>query len=299
MIKRCNVSVDFVLCVEDSGPEQEIAQLKTQMAELRERFGQLRRNFEDQELKLKEKEEHFAKALTAMTEHHEADRVQKDADHRQKITELDIEIRRHRERTIALLAEKDREIATLRLQLPARLFSEPEGRLTFQPLVPSSPEPDSNEVGASSEEISAVNELLQQSPLGSIPGDPKLLHFAQEQGRKEVEIATLRRQKHNLEMALREQQQSFRMREQELVDKIQALNELVKKHERDKSRESANLEYLKNVIFHYLIATENSGRQPMLNAITTILEFSPKEKQQVHLAVSRGWWTYKHSGPPK
>lgn len=291
--------MDFVLfCIQDSGPEQEVATLRTQMAELRERFGQLRRNFEDQELKLKEKEEHFTKALTAMTERHEADCLQKDADHRQKISELDVEIRRHRERTIALLSEKDREIATLRLQLPARL-SETEGRMMFQPLVPSSPEPDSSEVGASSEEISAVAELLRQNPLASIPGDPKLLHFAQEQGRKEVEITTLRRQKHNLEMALREQQQSFHMREQELADKIQSLAELVKKHERNKSRENANLEYLKNVIYHYLIATENSGRQPMLNAITTILEFSPKEKQQVLLATSRGWWTSKHSSPPK
>lgn len=268
--------------------------MKTQLGEFREKYVNLRQNFEDQERKVKEKEDYFAKALATMTENHRSENLQKETDHRQKTEELNMEIRRHRERTVALLAEKDREIATLRLQVSPRL-SDVEGHTTFQGFVPSSP--DASEVGASSEEASAVVQLLRQSPIhtGGPGGDPKLLHFAQEQGRKEVEISTLRRQKHGLEMALREQQQTFHMRLQEDDDRIQALQELVKKHERDKSRENANLEYLKNVIYHYLISTDNSGRQPMLNAITTILEFSPKEKQQVNLTMSRGWWTYKNS----
>lgn len=281
----------------DLGPEQEIATLKTQLGDFREKYVNLRQNFEDQERKVKEREDYFAKALTTMTENHRSETLQKETDHRQKTEELNTEIRRHRERTVSLLAEKDREIAALRLQVSPRLSDVEVGRAAFQPLlVPSSPEPDASEVGASSEEASAVAQLLRQNPHHSGGGgDPKLLHFAQEQGRKEVEISTLRRQKHGLEMALREQQQTFQMRLQDDDDRIQALQELVKKHERDKSRENANLEYLKNVIYHYLISTDNSGRQPMLNAITTILEFSPKEKQQVNLAMSRGWWTYKHS----
>lgn len=271
--------------------------MKTQLGEFREKYVNLRQNFEDQEQKIKEKEDYFAKALTTMTESHRSETLQKETDHRQKTEELNTEIRRHRERTVSLLAEKDREIAALRLQVSPRLSDVEVGRTAFQPLlVPSSPEPDASEVGASSEEASAVAQLLRQNPqhAGS-GGDPKLLHFAQEQGRKEVEISTLRRQKHGLEMALREHQQTFQMRLQDDGDRIEALQELVKKHERDKSRENANLEYLKNVIYHYLISTDNSGRQPMLNAITTILEFSPKEKQQVNVAMSRGWWTYKHS----
>lgn len=271
--------------------------MKTQLGEFREKYVNLRQNLEDQERKVKEKEDYFAKALTTMTENHRLESLQKETDHRQKIEEFNNEIRRHRERTVALLAEKDREIAALRLQVSPTTLSDVEGRTAFRPFVPSSPEPDASEVGASSEEASAIVQLLSQSPLhgGGGSGDPKLLHFAQERGRKEVEISTLRRQKHGLEMALREQQQTLHLRLQDDDDRIRALEELVKKHERDKSRENANLEYLKNVIYHYLMSTDNSGRHPMLNAITTILEFSPKEKQQVNLMMSRGWWTYKHS----
>ena len=52
------------------------------------------------------------------------------------------------------------------------------------------------EGGASSEADPVVHELLNRSSLlAGAPGETTLLHFAQEQARKDVEINALRKQK--------------------------------------------------------------------------------------------------------
>lgn len=51
-----------------------------------------------------------------------------------------------------------------------------------------------------------------------------------------------------------------------------------------RSRESANLEYLKNIVLRFMMSTSYSVKQQMITAIATILEFSPKE---VSSSVSR------------
>ena len=43
-----------------------------------------------------------------------------------------------------------------------------------------------------------------------------------------------------------------------------------------RSRETENMEYLKNVIIHYMCA-DSGGREQMVTPIATILHFSPEE----------------------
>ena len=43
-----------------------------------------------------------------------------------------------------------------------------------------------------------------------------------------------------------------------------------------RSRETANLEYLKNIILHYM-SSDKTGKDHMINAIATVLHFSPHE----------------------
>lgn len=47
--------------------------------------------------------------------------------------------------------------------------------------------------------------------------------------------------------------------------------------ERCKSREGANLEYLKNVILSFLASTDKDSKRHMVNAIGAVLKFSPSE----------------------
>lgn len=145
--------------------------------------------------------------------------------------------------------------------------------------------------GASSErqtsEDEAVARLLTTPPTGQ--GEMTLLYFAQEQARKDVDISTLRKQKRDLETSLRDLQVSTTQKQEQLYEEIEYLKEEMRKKDRSISREDANLEYLKNVTYKFLICHDPVGKQQMLNAITTILQFSPQEKTTVH-AQNKGWW---------
>jgi len=116
-----------------------------------------------------------------------------------------------------------------------------------------------------------------------------LLYFAQEQARKDVEMTALRKQKRELELALRDLQASTAAKQESLHEEIDCLKEEIRKLGRSISREGANLEYLKNVTYKFLICHDPVGKQQMLNAITTILQFSPQEKSSVQ-AQNKGWW---------
>jgi len=138
-----------------------------------------------------------------------------------------------------------------------------------------------------SSEDEAVTRLLTTPPGGQ--GESTLLYFAQEQARKDVDIGSLRKQKRELEISLRDLQQSSSVKQEQLYEDIDKLNEEIRKRDRSISREGANLEYLKNVTYKFLICHDPVGKQQMLNAITTILQFSPQEKTTVH-AQNKGWW---------
>ena len=227
--------------------------------------------------------------ITTLQERHTQQLADQEAEFKQRMSELDAEIRRHRERTVNLLAEKDRELENLRLRLPEHLESQYYS--TYRQLSQTS---DPGEIGASSEGEAAVGELLSRS-LHGMPSESTILHFAQEQARREVEIQTLRKQKHGVELALRELQQSAVLKEQLFIEQIDLLKEEIRKYERNISRESANLEYLKNVVYHFMVCTDQVAKQSTLNAISTILQFSPQEKDRVQKELQKSWWYYVNS----
>ena len=286
---------------------KELDGLKHQVTELKDRLRHLRHSSDELESRHSEKEEHFRTTLSTLSDKHKIERASVEADHKQKMGELELEIRKHRDRTIALLAEKDRELEGLRGQQNTidkyeqqylGTYSSSSSRQDSQ----SSTNVDIREAGASSEEASMMSELLARTSLtpgGGAPSETSLLYFAQEQARKDVEINNLRRQKHNTEQSLRELQHTSIMKLQQHAEHEEALQEEIHKLERNKSRESANLEYLKNVVYHFMICHDSVGKQQMTNAIATILEFSPRERQSVHVELTKGWWNYSQVSPGK
>jgi hypothetical protein len=65
-------------------------------------------------------------------------------------------------------------------------------------------------------------------------------------------------------------------REQRHMEQSAMLKEEIRKLERDRSRETENLEYLKNVVVHYMSA-DSAGRDQLLMPLATILHLSPEE----------------------
>ena len=270
---------------------KEMEILKNQITELREKLRDQHMLVEDQKCKHQEALGDLRKAMTSLQERHKNELTAMEAEHRQKISDLELQIRKHRDRTISLLAEKDKEIEMLRINSPEQL--ETQYLTSYRQLSLEGDESSSSDAaGASSEENTAINQLLSKSSMLSGQGETSILHFAQEQARKDVEIKSLRKQKLSLESALRELQISSSTKQQKYVNELDLLHEEVRKHERNQSRESANLEYLKNVIYQYLVCNDWTGKTHMLNAISTILEFSPAEKQYVDEVLHQGWIQY-------
>ena len=255
--------------------------LKDQIADLRERLKLTCMNHEEEMEQSKLKVEQLTKRILALQEKHKQELASLDAWHQKNIGELQLEVKKQRERTVSMLAEKDQEIQSLRLACGQKLG--PEYLDTC-----SSSLQDGECVEYTkqhSQEEEAVSKLLDMPSFSQ--GESTLLYFAQEQARKNVEINVLRKQKRQLEVELRELQLETGMKDERLTDECETLKEEIRKHERDKSREGANLEYLKNVVYQFLISADVQGKKQMLNAITTILQFSPKEKEKV--CVGRGW----------
>lgn len=267
--------------------------LRSQLSELRDRVATLRLANDEQESTMRDKEEGFARALAALRESHRAELAEREAVHRARIAELESDMRRHRDRTVSMLAERDRELATVRLQVATdRLMATPGGGGTAVAGQFGS-YTDAGGIGASSVEMTApanaiVSELISNV---EISDDSKILHFANERSRYETELSALRRQKHSLETALRDVRRDAALTAESHADELRRLTEEIAKRDRDRSRENANLEYLKNVVHRYMMCRGGiSARQQMLNAISTILQFSPAEKQQVQDHIARGWW---------
>ena len=65
-------------------------------------------------------------------------------------------------------------------------------------------------------------------------------------------------------------------REQRHIEQTTMLKEEIRKLERDRSRETENLEYLKNVVVHYMSA-DSTGRDQLLMPLATVLHLSPEE----------------------
>ena len=223
------------------------------------------------------------------------------SDYKQKEADLEVEIRKHRDRTIALLSEKDKEIEILRAKSPERYESHYVS--SFRRTNSQASDSEGSEYsftlsgtrkkGSSADTEAVVSELLAKNTLGGPhSSDTSILYFAHEQARKDVEINSLRKQKHSLELALRDLQHTSSFKEDKFQEQVEALKEDVRKYERNKSRESANLEYLKNVVYKYMVCSDSNGKQQMLNAISTILQFSPREKDAVTQRILKGWWTY-------
>ncbi|XP_010226485.1 PREDICTED: GRIP and coiled-coil domain-containing protein 1 [Tinamus guttatus] len=117
--------------------------------------------------------------------------------------------------------------------------------------------------------------------------------YAEQLARKEVEMAALRKQKHGLETELHQLREKVLLEEEKHREEVSALQGKLQKNRRDKSREGANLEYLKNIVYRFLTLPDSLGRQQTLTAILTILHFSPEEKQSIAKQSAFRWLSGK------
>ncbi|XP_020292388.1 GRIP and coiled-coil domain-containing protein 1 [Pseudomyrmex gracilis] len=238
--------------------------LKVHNSNLEERIRMISNEMLNKERALQEQLEHQQKVFHEERLKLENTLHQKDNEYRNRISTLEQQLLRQRERSMALVEEKDKEIITL--------------KASFRALLPNKETATENKTHRHEGTVEPVSDLVT----GLLTNDsPLILHYTQELSRKEVQMSSLRKRILELEATLREQQREIVHIKEQQQEETKMLKTHITRLEACKSREGANLEYLKNVFINYLTTNDASSKRHMLNAISTVLRFTPDELSKI------------------
>ncbi|NXM57803.1 GCC1 protein, partial [Illadopsis cleaveri] len=259
----------------DVGLAKELEEAREQLAELRDKHVLLQLATDDAEKQHRQELEAKKQELSQLQQLHRQELERCQLEFRERALRLEEEMHKQRDRALAVLAEKDRELEQL------RALTTPHGPKSSRDGAPGDPP------GRDSSEI------LPQELQPCSGSEPTFFLYAEQLARKEVEIAALRKHKHQLEVQLHQLQGRALAEEDRHREEVAALRGEIQKSCRDKSREGANLEYLKNVVYRFLTLPDARGRQQTLTAILAILHFSPEEKLSIAKSSAHGsWWLH-------
>lgn len=264
---------------------------KANIKTLQSKIEVLNRNLDEQETELRNKNQEHKNELRAERNRWKGVVANVESEYRTKQSELEGQLQKQRERSLALLEEKENEIASLKSSFDVFMMPKPMRKRseTADSEKSSADSKDPKETLANlnnvfqdaSDEVNQTAMVLSGKVSTSKEPMP-MLHYVHELSRKEVEITSLRKSKHLAEQTLRQALQDKAMSQQSLYEKIANLEENVDRLERCKSREGANLEYLKNVFLSFLLSNNKDGRRHKVNAISAVLQFSPSEMSAVN-----------------
>lgn len=260
---------------------------KVHIRTLQEKVKVLNRNIEEHETELSKKQIEFNQILMYEKKKWKDTFTTLESEYRSKVSQLENELQKQRERSVSLLEEKEKEIKTLKTSFEIFIPGNPQMMNTVQQ-ESQDPNSDSESPAAQLSNILNSSKFQQQRANGPNADSFHMLHYAHELARKDVEITNLRKAKHAAETSLRQALHDKVTSQQELHDKISTLEEEVDRLTRYHSREGANLEYLKNVIVSYLVSRDSDSRKHMLNAIGAVLKFSPSEMNTISQFLTTG-----------
>lgn len=249
--------------------------LKTQLADqneslktLQEKVVVLNRNIDDYETEIKNKSISLNNELKAERAKHREAVNNLEVDYRSKISQLEQQLQKQRERSLLLLDEKENEIRTLKtsyeLFIPKKSSNDDDDTMSNGGRKPST----------SQHHLGMV--LNQQAPNSNSP-ETYMIFYSNELARKDMELSSVRKAKRECEELIRQTLKEKIMIQEELDEKIANLEQKVYFLEKMKSREGANLEYLKNVTISYLTTSDVQAKKKMLNAIGAVLKFDDSE----------------------
>ncbi|KAM6152278.1 GRIP and coiled-coil domain-containing protein 1 [Erethizon dorsatum] len=261
----------------DGNLAKELEAAQEQLAELKEKYISLRLSCEELESQHQQEAEDWKQELVQLQQLHRQELERSQLDFRDRTLKLEEELHKQRDRALAVLTEKDLELEQLR---SVALSSGLSGRRS--PVGCGGPRDPAD--------TSSPDSLTQALQL-AVANEPTFFLYAEQLARKEVEITSLKKQKHRLEVEVHQLQDRLLEEGERHREEVGALQSHIEKNIRDQSREGANLEYLKNIIYRFLTLPDSLGRQQTLTAILTILHFSPEEKQVImRLPSSGSWW---------
>ena len=138
-----------------------------------------------------------------------------------------------------------------------------------------------------------IRELAMQLESGR-PAEQQMFSLAREQAKRDEEVSRLRTQLKNLREMLRESHKVLK----HLMQQEQLLKEELKSTRRSNElADTLNIEYLKNVVYAFLLKVygdaDNEEHIKLARVLETILHFSPEESSRLRANIEHyesSWW---------
>ncbi|XP_061920659.1 GRIP and coiled-coil domain-containing protein 1 [Entelurus aequoreus] len=262
----------------DGCQARELEEVREQLVDLREKYINLRIESDKAAAAHRQQLDQHQQHVAALLHGYRQEVERNETVYRDSLLSLEAELHKQRERTMALLGEKDQELERLKA-----------AALTHASLVQSTGVASKFEENGYGEE--GETDTIGHALWRAMPTEPTLLLYAEQFARKEVEAGSLRRQKRQLEEDIHQLHAKILANAERHDEESHKLRAQLDKLVRDQKREGSNMEYLKNVIFKFLTLQDTSGRQQTLNAILSILHFSAQEKHSVLKQQGASWWS--------
>jgi len=264
--------------ISTASQQEKINSLQSLCEDLKTKVGLLKQKNYDLENDVKDKHLH----LLEQKQVHEKEKDTVRIEGKKQVAALRLEFQQHRERSLTLLQEKDDEIHKLRNQIELALEE------SFYSTDRSTREKSKSPLQALPRKISVDTLEFSNSQQESSSGPP--LHYLQEIARKDVEIKELRQLQYQSDSSLRELQLNISVKEEKYQDRIEDLEDSVRRLERMTSVDGDSQEYLKNVVLNYMLSTDMASKNHMLKAIGAVLKLTPKEVKRVIDHNAAWWW---------
>ncbi|EDX13390.1 GRIP and coiled-coil domain-containing protein 1 [Drosophila simulans] len=268
--------------------EQKVQLQHSHIQTLQEKVQVLNRNIDEAEVELKQQGEKLRLALKNERTKWQEAKAELENETRCKLNELEQLLQKQRQRSLQLLDEKEQEIKTLQTSFEVFHSASGVGSTLATPTLEAAA--DSFHYSSDTDSVEGEQrerKVKVRSKKMSMGENCHMLHYANELARKDIEITTLRKAKYAAESTLRKAIQDKVTSQQEMHEKIECLEEQVDRLERCKTREGANLEYLKNVIISYIVTRDADGKRHMLNAISAVLQFTTAEMQAINASFQK------------
>jgi CII-binding regulator of phage lambda lysogenization HflD len=264
-----------ILKAENEIVKNQFGEQNEHLKTLQEKVIVLNRNIDEYEAEIKSKSDELYGMLKAERVKNRDTISSLEADYRSKISQLEQQLQKQRERSLVLLEEKENEIRALKTSYEL-----------FIPKKSADNEDDSQSTGSGSRKVSTSQQHLgmilnQQNSNSNIP-ETYMIFYSNELARKDMELSSVRKAKRETDDMLRQTLKDKIMMHEELDEKIANLEQKVIYLEKMKSREGANLEYLKNVTISYLTTSDSHAKKKMLNAIGAVLKFDDSENSMIN-----------------
>lgn len=115
-------------------------------------------------------------------------------------------------------------------------------------------------------------------------GNNRIIHYSQEAAYHDIELKKLRAYKAELEYKLKQANDEHSVDIDRFQSQIQVLKQEIERINLNQNRvqlNSANLEYIKNVVFNFMTTKDANVKVSMQTALTHILKFTKLERQKI------------------